>query len=175
MEVIVSFIFELLKIVILSTVYGSIIFVFLQLVFKRKLKLKIWLFASAFILVNMVIYRNTHWGNHGLGDSRRIPLQYGKEINQLNGNWTYIHINNNKTIPITEFALTNDYVIGLTGIDGIESYPKYFAWNYKTDSIYFYGTKAELNARTPIGKVKLMPFHKHYYWCFGGWKFWLLP
>lgn len=175
MEVIIGFIFEMFKIVIQSTLYGFILLVLLNIIFKRKIKLKTWLLTSAIILVTLFIYRNTHWGDHGLGDSRRIPLQYKKEISQMNGNWSYISINKNKTIPITEFAIKDEYVVGLTGIDGIESYPPYFVWNYNTDTLSYYNSLAELDSLTTLGRLKLIPFHKHYNEYCGGWKFWLLP
>ena len=88
MEVLGHFIFELLKITFLGFVYSTVLYYIFKIIPENKkpqpLKSKkiLWLFISSFLL----FYMFTPYGNHGRGDSARIPISYTKEINNIN--WT---------------------------------------------------------------------------------------
>jgi len=175
MEVIVGAIFEFIKIAIQSAVYGLIISLIIKMLTKQKVALKTWLITSSTILISMIIFLNTHWGDHGLGDSRRIPLKYDKEVGQINGTTSGIKYNGNNYLPINEFEIVDDIVFGLTGPDAVNSNPPYFVWNFKNDHITFCNSRNEMDSITMLRDTELKPFYKHYGMFWGGWKFWLLP
>ena len=53
-------------------------------------RFKFWLLSAIGFSITLLIISSTHWANHGLGDTSRIPVSNGKAIYQMNGNQTYI-------------------------------------------------------------------------------------
>ena len=175
MELLIGLIFELFKIVIQSAIYGIIIVFVYKILFNKTFTLKTWILTSSIIAIAMLVLLNTHWGSHGFGDSRRIPLQFNKEIDIINGSLAYIDIKKNGTIPIADFTILENKVIGKTGIDATQTYPPYFVWDLKNDNLTYYNSNNELFSSENLKKINLEPFYKHYHKYWGGWRFWLLP
>ena len=175
MEVAIGFLFELVKISVQSALYSYVILLLFGAFFSKKIKPKPWLLLTVLIVICMFSYMNTHWGEHGLGDSKRIPLPNNKEISQMNGNYAYIAIGEYQTLPIDEFAIKDNYLIGLTGNDAIEKHPPFFSWNIENNQVIFYDTKNALDSISEFKNVEFKSFHKHYSEYWGGWRFWVLP
>ena len=96
MEVLFHFIFQLIKIGILASVYSFILIGILLIVGKFKPneflkrvkseKKKYWFSFGFLISIGLFIFSFTYWGNHGLGDGPMIPIGHWETIE--NTNWT---------------------------------------------------------------------------------------
>ena len=60
----------------------------------KKEKKKYWFVFGLSISIGLFIYSFTYWGNHGLGDSARIPIGNFKEVGETNGTDSYIEPEN---------------------------------------------------------------------------------
>jgi len=79
----VHFLFELIKIALLSAVYGSIIFFMVRWAYSSKVKnaKPTWQRCFSIIYVILFIFMFTYWGNHGLGDESFIPIPHHRLVN----------------------------------------------------------------------------------------------
>ena len=129
MEFLFGFIFEFIKIGFLASFYAFIIL----LVFRRTGKTKLsswlnkrlknriifWFINGTFISIFLFIQMFTYWGEHGIGDASRIPIGNGKEIEQIDGYWTYIRPrgNNIEVFTIYSYAINGGYCTARTKND----------------------------------------------------------
>lgn len=189
MEVFIHFIFELVKIALLSSFYAFILLMLIKLYgsFRPKSWLynltrkeaKFWRKSFVVIYLILFIWQFTYWGNHGLGDSARIPIGYGKDIRQINGLFTFIRPKGyeTETFPVYAYSLNKNYCFGETDEDVSKN--QYFIWNLETNEAENYETIQEFQTRALQLKIpintKLSTFRKGYsnYW--NEWRFWLLP
>ena len=185
MEVLFHFIFQIVKISILSLIYIFILAAISQLPFFKKIKFLndlnhykrtrvITWFVLGFILF---IWSFTYWGSHGLGDYARIPIGYGRQIERINATITYITPEGHEleTYGINEFATENKFCFGKSrGMDKTV----YFIWNLESNKIVKYKSKRQYIkqlSKHGIKNPKYNTFYEAYdnYW--NGWRFWLLP
>ncbi len=182
MESLGHFIFELVKITILGFVYSTILHFIYKNIWKNKkpewceklLKSKkaLWLYISIFLL----FYMFTPYGNHGLGDSARIPISFSKAVSNVD--WTEesaidgVECNDGSDLEMKEFKIIDNIVYGK-----INNF--HFIYNSndgKLDEFYAentYNEKAKsLNLPT---SNELLSFKENYdeYW--HNWRFFLLP
>ncbi len=183
MEVLIHFIFEIIKIGILSSVYSTLILLILLLL---KLNIKTdWLknlivnngkFWFTLCILNSIVlfcWMWTYWGSHGLGDSARIPIGFGKSIEQINGNLTFLDLKKQNGIyPIHSFAIHEHFCVG-------KHNNEYFIWDLLADDIVSFETQSEYELKAKeLDLPKPDDFHEFWdpyqkFW--GGWRFWLLP
>src|SRR5690554_6291880 len=74
-------IFEFIRIGILSLIYGFLIWLILNKVFKTKnLKKRL---IIPLIFIGLFVWRNSYWRNNGYGDFGRVPLTSEYEITMI--------------------------------------------------------------------------------------------
>jgi len=181
MEVLIGLIFELFKVVIQSAIYGFVIVLIYKSLFKKTLVFKAWLLTSSILAVVMLIFLNTHWGSHGLGDSRRIPLQFNKEIQIINGTQAYIQDKDNgiSTMDIDSFSIAEEYVYGQLKEYNENYEGNFFLYDLGHNEIETFISPVEYHkglvekGLDPNAKLQDFKFYYRNYW--SGWRFWLLP
>ncbi|MTI20555.1 hypothetical protein E1176_05945 [Fulvivirga sp. RKSG066] len=169
MAVLFHFVFTLFKIAVLASIYALLITSIIRMVTHIKVsKTKLWACSGAVISLALFIYMFTHWGDHGLGDYARIPLNHGKAVQQGDGTWTYITPKDyeHEVLVLNQFTFTDDYLIGTIDDPKVK---KYAIWNLSTNEVVFKDSIPQKNFDS-----QLRDFYSHYkdYW--GGWRFWLL-
>lgn len=193
MEVLFHFIFEIIKISILASIYATLIFFIIKFISKYKPnswfervyknKIKLWFLSGLTISLTLFVFMFSYWGNHGLGDSPRIPIGGGLVVD--NTNWTeYSYIEGLKTVDNIDVEMTKFKVVDNKLIGNLDS------WFYEFENSYFiydlnqyemkeFRNKNKLNDylvanNLPLSE-ELMTFEENYrnYW--SGWRFWLLP
>src|SRR5690554_2919160 len=100
MEALFHFVFELIKIAILVSVYATLILLTFKLIAKYRRgswfdrvsrnKLKFWLINGIIIFIGLFVFMLTQYGDQGLGDSARMPSGYVREIRGMNGTQSYM-------------------------------------------------------------------------------------
>ena len=182
MEVLFHFIFSIFKIIVLGYIYSFLTI----LTFKYLSRLNLYNWFSKvlndfpkFKIVSRLIYSIglfffmfTHWGDHGLGDSSRIPLSHGREIDNINGINTYIPNTNNRRsdINIEKFAISDDIICGEVIGDTIDYGGKYFVFDLKTNEVSFikdrrqYDNYALENNLPTADKFNDFIYHYSKYW-----------
>jgi hypothetical protein len=183
--------FELVKISILGSIYASfLLLVFLVVghfkpgsLFSKVLKKKMlfWFLSGSLISIGLFFFMFTFWGNHGLGDWARIPLDYKKQVIEVDGTRAYLQ-NTSYTygdIEIEKFEFTKNFLCGKTG-NTLTSYPgDYLVYNLITNEVTFYNDESTYAAFActkglpAINTFKNFSYHYNRYW--NGWRFWLLP
>ena len=192
MEVLFHFVFELIKISILGCLYATIIIFLLELILKFKpnewierilyRKKRAWFVIGFLFSISLFIFLFSYWGNHGLGDSARIPIGYGKEIS--NTNWTkYANFNGIKSLDgndiyTTKFKIDKNILCGNYDSDFYDYKNRYFVYNLELNQLTEFKSEAEYNNyadKNGISKTnQFLTFEDNYenYW--NGWRFWLL-
>ncbi len=182
MEVLFHLVFVMIKVAILSCLYGLLFLIMMRLIKKRRTlrSTKTWMILSASSFVLLFVFMNTYWGDHGLGDSARIPVGYGEDISQINGVTTFIEPQNYDygILEVETFAQIDNIICGKTLISPVGSPAPYFVWNLSDNKVRFFKSKKAYHdyAQTrsyPI-EDEFKSFHNHYNAFWGGWRFWLL-
>ncbi len=184
----IHFLFELFKILIQSTIYASVIFFTITYLVKpkpgslfyffKKEKALTLLSSWVAIFFGLFFFMFSYYGDHGLGDSTRIPIDHHREIGQTDL-LSYIKPNNNGTIYLDEFVITDDHVYGKLNKYNIALYQKYFVYDLKSDAIQTFDQQETFNNYLiSKGLNQAVPyesfdFYYSQYW--NGWRFWLLP
>ena len=98
---------RIIKIIILSTVYSTVIFAILILTLKRtkivwlenrmKHKIKNWLFTHFLISVGLFAFSFSYWQDTGLGEAPQLPIGYGQIIYSPDFEWTEFYPDLEKT------------------------------------------------------------------------------
>ncbi|MEM6298570.1 MAG: hypothetical protein AAF740_07780 [Bacteroidota bacterium] len=144
-----------------------------------KNKLRLWFLSGFFILVGLFLFMISYWGNHGLGDSARVPVGHFRVVKQINGNDAYIEKERYNQLGIERFAFDNDNLYAETQLRLSHGKGDYVVWNLRTNRWKFYKTKKSyLEAAENNGYPKpteFESFFKHYRRYWSGWRFWLLP
>ena len=189
MESLGHFIFELIKITILGFIYSTILcFIYKNIPKNKKtewseklLKSKktLWLYISIFLL----FYMFTPYGNHGLGDSARIPISLTKEISNIN--WTnYGRLNGIKSterndIYLTQFKVEKNILCGNLSSDFYDYKNSFFIYEIDSEKLQEFKDENEYNEFATNENLpksnELKSFKENYsdYW--SGWRFFLLP
>lgn len=191
MEALIHLILVLIKISILSCIYATLIFLIIKVISKLKPKswfakiskrnIRLWFTIGLLVSIGLFVCMFTYWGNHGIGDSPRIPVGYFRTI-QLTNEISYIQgtkYNMGDQIEISDFDIVPNYVCGKTETS-FQNYPgEYFVYNLKNNDIVFlkneieYNNYANANKLSTSDKFKDFNFYYNQYW--NGWRFWLLP
>jgi len=187
MEFLIGFIFELIKIGFLASFYAFIILVVFRKTGKTKLsnwlnkrlknRIIFWFINGIFISISLFIWLFSYWGEHGIGDYSRIPIGNGKEIEQIDGSWTYITPRGHQleVFTIYSYAINGKYCTGKTK----EGTNNYYVWNLITNDIQTVNSKNEykkLSKQLNLPKEeKFLNFRKGYSKHWIGWRFFMLP
>lgn len=184
MTVLFHFMFECIKIILLSTFYTTLVLLLLSkgdykyviLQVKRLIQLKYVNKIHFSICLLLFVYMFTYYGDHGLGDYARIPLGYKKNIERIDS--TTLIKTKKKTHFVHKFYKQNHLVFIQAQPGPLTKQVQYYlVWNLKTDTFKtfespeflteFYNSSFNLNA--------FKTFWENYsdYW--HGWRFWLLP
>lgn len=99
--------FRILKIILLSTVYASIILLFSYLISKKTKnswltnrmnhKFRNWLLLHLIISICLFGYSFSYWQDTGLGEAPSLPIGYGQRIYSPDFAWTDFYPDLNKT------------------------------------------------------------------------------
>ena len=193
MEVLFHFVFQLIKIGILASIYASILIGILLIIGKFKkteyleriklAKRKSWFSFGFLISIGLFIFSFTYWGNHGLGDGPMIPIGHWKTIE--NTNWTeYGYLKGQKTrdgidIETTQFKVTNEKLCGNLKSWFYDFENTYFVLDLKTDEMTEFKTESEFNKYAENNKLpksnELLSFEENYRNQWSGIRFLLLP
>ncbi len=122
----------------------------------------------------------TYYGEHGLGDSARVPVGHWCAIQEVNGTQAYIQDEGPvNMIEIDDFIIADDYIYGLTG-DRNENYDgNYFVYDLVNNDVTTFEDKKEFTHFLTENNLNINPDYKDFryyyrqYW--NGWRFWLLP
>lgn len=193
MEVLFHFIFQIVKIAILASIYSLILIGILSLIRKfkateflnrvNKEKKKYWFSFGFLISIGLFIFSFTYWGNHGLGDGSMIPIGYWETIE--NTNWTeYGYLKGQKTsdgidIETTKFKVTDDKLSGNLNSWFYDFENSFFVLDLRTDELTEFSTESEFNeyaVNNGLPKsTELLSFEQNYKNHWSGIRFWLLP
>jgi hypothetical protein len=193
MEVMIHFVFELIKIFILATAYATVLLLLFRLQARflpngwcdqvSKVKIRFWFVSGFLISVSLFVFLFSYYGNHGLGDGPRVPVGHGLVVN--NANWTeYGYIEDIKTsdghgLEMTKFLAVDDHLMG--NLDSwFDTYMNsFFIYDMDRRTMNEFSTETEFNAyATAHGLPEvnaLRTFERNYDDRWGGWWFWLLP
>lgn len=189
MEVLFHFVFELIKISILGCIYATLTLITFKVIghykpdswFDRvsKKKLRLWFLSGLFISVGLFFFMFTYFGDHGLGDSARVPVGHFKVVRQINGTDAYLQNSKGDQLGITNFTFDNENLYAETQKDFNAENGDYIVWNLRTDSWTYYKTKddylivaKEKNYPTPESFQDFFEVYKRHW---HGWRFWTLP
>jgi hypothetical protein len=188
MEVMFHFIFELIKISILGCIYSTFTLVTFKLIgrykpdswFDRvsKKKLRLWILSGLVISVGLFLFMFTYFGDHGLGDSAKVPIGHFKVVRQINGS-AYLQNSKGDQLGITNFNIDCDRLYTETQREFNGEKGDFVVWDLRDDSWTFYRTKDDYlkvakknNYPTPETFEDFFTFYKRHWY---GWRFWLLP
>lgn len=186
----IHLIFELIKISILSSIYASLLLLIFKIIANykpnswfdkiSKKKLKLWLSSGFYIFTLLFFFMFSHFGDHGLGDSARIPIGHGKAIQEVDGIQAYIQDEGPiSMIEIDRFKITDDFVYGFIS-NGNENYEgSYFVYDLMNNSIKTFEEESDylnlLKTKKLDGNTEYKDFGYYYGQYWNGWRFWLLP
>lgn len=189
MEVLFHFIFELVKISILGCIYATLILLTFKIIayykpdswfdkVSRK-KLRLWYLSGLIISVGLFIFMFTYFGDHGLGDSARVPIGHFKVVRQINSSDTYLQNSHGDQLGIKNFTFDNNNLYAETKREFNGENGDYVVWNLRTERWSYYKTKEdyfkvakEHNYPLPDSFEEFWKFYKRHW---GGWRFWVLP
>lgn len=188
--VLFHFIFELIKISILSCIYATMILIAFKIIGHYKIeswfnkvskrKLRLWFLSGLFISIGLFFYMFSYSGNHGLGDSARIPVGHGRAIEQSDGILAYIQNEGPiDMLTIDKFIITDNYIYGSVG-DRNENYEgQYFLYDLINNNVKTYTQEADFINHLKTINQPPRPDYKDFYYYYdkhwSGWRFWLLP
>ncbi len=194
MEVLVHFVFELIKISILGSIYASLVLVTFILIGRKypdswfskvsRKKLRLWFLSGLTISIGLFFYMFTYWGNHGLGDGPQIPIGNGEIIS--NTDWVencYLLDGNDghgNGIDIAKFLVSDNKLCAKFDGETFYNYKnEYFILDLTTKKMKEFETEIEYNqfAKTnnlPLSS-QLQSFSDNYSDHWHGWRFVLLP
>ncbi len=193
MEVLFHFIFQLIKIGILASIYSVLLIGIMMIVRDfystkylesvKKEKKKYWFVFVLLISIGLFIYSFTYWGNHGLGDNARIPIGKFKEVEveETNGIDAYIEPENYSygAMMVHSFARNDNYLTGKTEVSTVDRPKPFFSWDLKKDEIVFFDSESEYNSfakNNGLPKIsEFKTFRQSYREYWGGLMFWMLP
>lgn len=184
------FIFELIKIAILSAAYALVLLAVLKVAGRyregwiRQASGKewiSWLSAYLIIYVGLFGYMFTYWGDHGLGDYARVPVGHWQQIHEIDGTDAYIEgtkYHEGAHLDIEKFALTPDVICAQTQETAADS-GGYLVLELSSRNIRFftdasdYDSYARENSLPLSDTFQKFSYYYRQYW--DGWRFWLLP
>lgn len=181
------FIFELIKIAILASIYAAIILLAFRIVgevnpdsWANKIsanKKNFWIWSGRIISAALFVFMFSYWGDHGLGDDSYVPIGYFKTVNQSD-DMAYIE-SKGKQFNIGDFALSGNKLYAKAERSTDNQDNEYIIWNFKNNNWIFYKTEIDYLLAAKANNYPLPnEFKKFYYYYkdyWGGCRFWLLP
>ena len=183
MEYLFRLIFTLLKVSIQASIYATLILILTKMWsgFSPSSRLakfthngkRFWWRSGFTASVALFLVANTPWGDHGLGDYRRVPLGYGLAMEQINRMMAYFEPVTTLDQPEIVFYKVADDMLCAKADDNI-----YFTYDLQTRRYHTFSDSAtyDSNAKN-LGlptSSQFESFHKHYARYWGSWRFWLL-
>jgi hypothetical protein len=186
MEVLIHFVFQLIKIPLQASIYALLV-VLIATVIKflfpaskfanvfsqqRQVFKKAWLF----ITVGLFIFSFTYWGDHGLGDSSRIPIGNGKSV-YLGGS-AYIDLDTSQ-VYFNHFTYDSKrlYASNVETTTGRQH--DLLVYDLEEDRVTFYNKEEDY---LKVAKAYVYPlpdtfedFEVFYNRYWNGWRFFMLP
>jgi hypothetical protein len=139
----------------------------------------VWQHSYFVAFIGLFLFSCTYWGDHGLGDSARIPLGHGEEMSEINGNETFFE--GGKPFMVSDMAgsqQVDKFQVANNVLCAQAERKRYFIYNLATKKSRVFTDSLEYNAyAAPRGlpaSNKLQSFWRHYKRYWGGWRFWLL-
>lgn len=189
MFVLFHFIFMLIKIAIQATVYATLTFIIMYVLSKTteigiikkwmNRKFLTWWVTGLTFSIGLFFFAFSYWGNHGLGDSARLPVGHGQAIHNGDGVWTYFYPDLEKTynqLHINDFALKDDKICAE---QAKENESKYIVFDFKTSELIEFQSQQEYEKYATKHDLpetaEFKDFLKHYHDFWSGWRFYLLP
>jgi hypothetical protein len=174
MEAAVHLIFILIKSSILSVVYSGILIILLKMIKYRVYFFRIWL--SVFTL--LIVYSFTYWGDHGLGDEKRLPLGNGATLIEINEEAQLIGYTDSEQqdIFLSRFDVVDDILYGeLDQNCSVFVYKsRYVTVDLRSNELSEYIDRTDF-LRNSNHNFQFQSFRESYKEFYGGWRFWLLP
>ena len=139
---------------------------------------RFWLKVAGITGLFLVFFSKTHWGDHGMGDSSRIPLRHGREIVEVN-NRGYISESNYPygILEIGNFEITDDFVFTFTPSCTEDSPDEFVIWDLESNDVKFIESYEDYLKTTEKYNLPEVTEYKSYYENFSeywlGWRFWL--
>jgi hypothetical protein len=183
MIVLFHFVYSLVKIAALGTIYSALILLtvrFISLLTPNgwidkitRNKFKFWRSTAYILVVGLFIYSFTYWGDHGLGDTSLIPVGYGQSIHNGDGSFTYFYAADNVQRHIYSYRIRNGMLCAQQDDN------KYLIYNLETKELKEFNNQEEYEdyAQTnelPIA-AEFRDFIEHYEVHWNGWRRTLLP
>ncbi|WP_066617601.1 hypothetical protein [Rufibacter roseus] len=176
----------LLKIAVLATAYATLTFLILYLLSKatsiklfqkwRTKKFYTWLPIGFTYSIGLLIFSFTYWGNHGLGDSSRIPVGHGQAIYNSDGAFTYLYPDKKKTSYQLQFLT---FTVSQNKLSAEKEDGRYVVFDLKTSELKEFESQATYNqyalSNSLPGSNEFKDFISHYHDYWKGWRFYLLP
>lgn len=193
MEVLIHFLFTLVKIAIQASVYSFLLLIGFRLIAKKSpggwfdqvsLQSKNFMLGFGSVTyVLLLVFLFSYWGFHGFGDGPRVPVGYGLFVD--NTNWTeYGYIEEVKTsdgheLEMTKFVVHDGRLIG--NLDSwFDTYQnEFFVYDMRNRSMVEFPSENDFNSYAVSHdlppSLRLKSFYENYHERWGGWWFWLLP
>ncbi|WP_121810762.1 hypothetical protein [Mucilaginibacter kameinonensis] len=177
MTALFHFLFVVLKSYLLALIYAPIVWFLWVLILKARKKYTGFKWSKVFkvytvVALLLIVFSFTYYGDHGLGDSPRIPLGYGETMVGDNQFASFTPKGKNEQIHVKAFALKGDNLS--MAVDS-----GYKVYNLKTKGVVNFSEGQMYDAFAfsyglPLS-LQLRSFRPQYdeYW--NGWRFWLLP
>lgn len=140
---------------------------------------EIWQRIFVIVYVALFLFSCTYWGDHGLGDSARLPLGHGEEIVELNGTETSFEGRNPFIVSDMGGAQQVDKFQVADEILCAQAEGKhYFTYNLATKESRVFADSLDYNGYAALrglpASTEFQSFWKHYKRYWAGWRFWLL-
>lgn len=170
------------KIAIQASVYATALLMLARLISRYRIdsfiarvsgnKSRFWWTSGSIISFSLFAFAFSYWGDHGLGDSSRIPVGYGQYIRNGDGVFTYFYTKDNRQRQIYRFQIREDLLFAEQNDN------KYLVFNFKNsqllefDSIQDYERFARRSGSPATNEFRDFKSHYDDYW--NGWRFWCL-
>lgn len=189
----------IIKTIVLSTIYTTIIFIGLYLILKKtkniwlenrmKYKIKNWLFLHFVISLGLFAFSFSYWQDTGLGDNPQLPIGYGQIIYSPDFAWTNFYPDLEKTrlnkdeLQIGNFIVKDNFLCAEVSHQHTNSPTfNFIVCNLTTKINRTFDTEkdyAEYARKNNLPfKNQFYNFDKHYDEYFANkpkWRRWLLP
>ena len=189
----------ILKIIVLSAIYATIIFIVLYLISKRtktrwlqnrmKRGIRNWLFLHFVISLGLFTFSFSYWQNTGLGENPQLPIGYGQIIYSPDFAWVEFYPDLGKTqgnideLQIKNFIIKKDILCAEVSHKNTNSPAfDFIVSDLPTKTNTTFNTEDEYNKYANANDLPLKNqfynFNKHYDEYFANkpkWHKWLLP
>lgn len=146
MEATAHFLFELFKIAILASLYATAALVCTKIAGRfstngwwqkhASASGKTWVKSGFAISVLLFLYMFTYWGNHGLGDSARVPIGHFQAVSEINASNTYVEVAGEQ-YGIRKFSSDGHFLYAEFENGTQARSEDYLVWNLAEDTVQF--------------------------------------